>query len=138
MQIFPKTKTNHTFFRIYRKRLWNPPMLNWLWLWNPANSAWVTNKPWRPCVKAKLNWYWLPAILQLWGEHHTIVCNHGKKVEKKKYGFMCFTYNLLYHTTGNHMESCQRLRSMFPKTSLVYYHNIMPENNVCYQQKVVS
>lgn len=65
-------------------------MLNWLWLWNPANSAWVTNRLWKPCVMAKLNWYWLPAIPQLWGEHfltHT-------KLKK----CMC-DKNLLYHTT---------------------------------------
>lgn len=65
----------------------------WLWWWNQANIAWVTNKLWRPCVKAKRNWYWLPAIPQRWGETHInlecktrITCwSHMESFETEKY-----------------------------------------------------
>lgn len=41
----------------------------WRWWWNPANTAWVTSRLWRPCVRARLNWCSSPATPLLWGEN---------------------------------------------------------------------
>lgn len=51
-----------------RKRPWNPPTPVWRWWWNPANTAWVTNKRWRRCAKAKPNWSSSPTTLHPWGK----------------------------------------------------------------------
>lgn len=59
---------NLIYFLVCRKRLWRAPMPVWLWWWNPANTAWVTSRLWRPCVRARLNWCSSPATPLLWGE----------------------------------------------------------------------
>lgn len=61
------------FFLVCRKRLWRAPMPVWLWWWNPANTAWVTSRLWRPCVRARLNWCSSPATPLLWGEKVDVI-----------------------------------------------------------------
>lgn len=114
-----------------RKRLWNPPMPVWLWSWNPANSAWDTNKPWRHCVKARPNWSSLPTthhhsgkmkrLLRsrvflhkiCWSEFETIWSRahvtekyvfRTKKKEKKTYGVVTSTSISIESSIGHRLH----------------------------------
>lgn len=65
----------------------------WLWSWNQANTALVTSKPWRPYVRARLNWSSLPTTPHTWGK------NSHETTEK-----YCFS-DVSCKLWWNHMES---------------------------------